>query len=160
MKIESFCLPALVDPKLAAIDLGANVGKYALALSSLVPTVYAPEPSELSNPVRTYFPKNVKVYTVAAAGPRRRLLRADRGRAALGRHLAGQCLRPASRRARPLRAGGGCSSPPTCPGACSQTDIVAGTPGSAAGVTSCAQSASMTLLAELAAPFSSHRGDL
>jgi FkbM family methyltransferase len=57
----------LVDPKLAAIDVGANVGKYALALSSLAPTVYALEPSELSNPIRAYFPKNVKVYTVAAS---------------------------------------------------------------------------------------------
>jgi FkbM family methyltransferase len=66
-EIESFCLAALVDPKLAAIDVGDNVGKYALALSSLVPIVYALEPSEMSNPIRTYFPKNVKVYTVAAS---------------------------------------------------------------------------------------------
>ncbi len=66
-EIESYLLHALVDPKRAAVDVGANVGKYALALSPLVPTVYAIEPSELANPMRRYFPKNVKVYAVAAS---------------------------------------------------------------------------------------------
>jgi FkbM family methyltransferase len=66
-ELEFSLLPALVDPVRAAVDVGANIGKYALAMSSLVPSVYAVEPSELAQNIARYFPANVKVYMVAAS---------------------------------------------------------------------------------------------
>lgn len=64
---EFYLLPALVDPERAAVDVGANLGKYTLALASLVPSVHAIEPSPLCKYLKRYFPKNVKAYAVAAS---------------------------------------------------------------------------------------------
>ena len=58
----------MVDAGRAAVDVGANVGKYAYALSSIVKTVYAFEPDVgLANQLKRSLPTNVKVLALAAS---------------------------------------------------------------------------------------------
>src|SRR6201996_6388656 len=67
-EIEAAYLPIMVDPKRAAIDVGANVGKYAYKLSSLAPKVYALEPDPgLAAKVARAMGPNVTVHAVAAS---------------------------------------------------------------------------------------------
>jgi FkbM family methyltransferase len=67
-ELEVQYLPCLVDGRRAAIDVGANVGKYAYRLSKLTPRVYAFEPdADLAAKLRHALPKNVIVCATAAS---------------------------------------------------------------------------------------------
>jgi FkbM family methyltransferase len=67
-EIELGLLPALVDSKRAAIDVGANAGIYSLHLSQLVPQVFAFEPHpRMARILRANMPANVKVTQAAAS---------------------------------------------------------------------------------------------
>lgn len=63
---EQFVLSSLIDPERGAIDVGANIGHYAVALSKLVPMVIAFEPDpELAVYLRRAMPPNVEIRSVA-----------------------------------------------------------------------------------------------
>jgi FkbM family methyltransferase len=67
-EIEADHLAAMVDPARAAVDVGANVGKYAFRLARLTPTVHAFEPHlSLAKKIKRALPNNVVVYAVAAS---------------------------------------------------------------------------------------------
>jgi FkbM family methyltransferase len=67
-EIELNLLPALVDKKRAAVDIGANAGVYSLKLSQLVPHVYAYEPHpRMARILRASMPPNVTVRQVAVS---------------------------------------------------------------------------------------------
>ena len=65
-EIEMELLPALVDPRREAVDVGANVGHYALRLAALVPRVQAFEPHpRLAYVLRRAMPHRVEVHSIA-----------------------------------------------------------------------------------------------
>lgn len=67
-EIEADYLSLMVDPKRAAVDVGANVGKYTYKLSSLASRVYALEPNPgLARKVARALGANVSVHAVAAS---------------------------------------------------------------------------------------------
>ena len=73
-EIEEDILPEVVDPTREAIDVGANVGQYAVALATLARRVYAFEPDEeLSSFLARAAPANLEVFQEALSdheGPR------------------------------------------------------------------------------------------
>jgi FkbM family methyltransferase len=67
-EIEMELLEALADPHREAIDIGANVGHYAMQLSRLVPRVHAFEPHpRLAYVLRRNLPGNVHVSNQAVS---------------------------------------------------------------------------------------------
>jgi FkbM family methyltransferase len=61
-EVEEDLLPIVVDPERSAVDVGANVGSYTVALAKLARTVYAFEPDvELARLLRRAAPRNVHV---------------------------------------------------------------------------------------------------
>jgi FkbM family methyltransferase len=61
-EVEEDLLPLMVDPTRSAVDVGANVGSYTIALAKQALTVYAFEPeAELANLLRRAAPRNVHV---------------------------------------------------------------------------------------------------
>lgn len=67
-EIEADYLAVMVDPKRAAVDVGANVGKYAHKLSALAMKVYALEPDPgLARKIGRALAANVSVHAVAAS---------------------------------------------------------------------------------------------
>jgi len=74
-EIEEDLLPVVVDPEREAVDVGANVGRYAIALSTLARHVYAFAPdTELAAFLARAAPPNLDVFPEALSdreGPRR-----------------------------------------------------------------------------------------
>lgn len=67
-EVEMDHLRVMVDPLRAAVDVGANVGKYSFRLSGLSPEVYSFEPHpSLARKLRHALPKNVVVQAVAVS---------------------------------------------------------------------------------------------
>ena len=67
-EIEMDLLPVLIDTAREAVDVGANVGHYAVRLSALVPLVHAFEAHpRLAYVLRRSLPENVKVYSRAVS---------------------------------------------------------------------------------------------
>jgi FkbM family methyltransferase len=65
-EIEEELLPIMVDPMREAVDVGANVGRYAVALSRIARRVYAYEPDkELADFLAKAAPANVIVFAQA-----------------------------------------------------------------------------------------------
>lgn len=65
-EIEMNFLDLMVDPSKAALDVGANTGKYAYRLSALLPKVYAFEPDPaLAAKINRALPRNVEVHAAA-----------------------------------------------------------------------------------------------
>jgi FkbM family methyltransferase len=61
-EVEEDLLPIVVDPDRSAVDVGANVGSYTVALAGLARAVYAFEPDpELARMLRRAAPPNVHV---------------------------------------------------------------------------------------------------
>jgi FkbM family methyltransferase len=67
-EIEEDLLPIVVDPERESVDVGANVGRYSIALARLSRRVYAFEPDgELSAFLRRAAPSNVRVFSGAVS---------------------------------------------------------------------------------------------
>jgi FkbM family methyltransferase len=67
-EVEINFLDCMVDPQRAAIDVGANSGKYAYGLSTLTPKVFAFEPDPaLAAKIGRALPRNVEVHAAAVS---------------------------------------------------------------------------------------------
>ncbi len=67
-EIETDFLDLMVDPEKTAVDVGANVGKYAARLSELAPRVLAFEPDPLlAAKIARALPRNVEVHAAAVS---------------------------------------------------------------------------------------------
>jgi FkbM family methyltransferase len=65
-EVEEDLLPIVVDCRRDAVDVGAHVGSYTVALAKLARTVYAFEPDvELATLLRRASPENVRVFQEA-----------------------------------------------------------------------------------------------
>jgi FkbM family methyltransferase len=68
VETEESLLPLIVDPNRQSIDVGANIGRYAVKLSRLCKQVYAFEPDdELASFLEKAAPKNIKVLNRAVS---------------------------------------------------------------------------------------------